>query len=126
MSFSTDFRACMSPLPTPDGLLQTLGDVLEFIERLHNAIEASGGDVEVTLGAVAALGAAAGIDEAVLGVAAEAAQVTVMAYIGACAGCAVKVGGIQAVRALLVTAPSGFGADTLVAAADAQEQNAVA
>lgn len=118
MAFSDDFKACLAPLPTPSEALDSLGEALEFIDKWHQALEAAGGDVEITLGAVAALGAAAGVDEAVLEVAGEAAQVTVMSYVTACAGCAVKVGGADAVRSLLATANDGFAKDQMQAALD--------
>ena len=53
MSFSEDFKACMRPLPTPSEVLDGVGEVLEFIEKLHHALEASGGDTEIALGAIA-------------------------------------------------------------------------
>jgi hypothetical protein len=113
----------MDPLPTPDEIVDSLGEVLELIEKLHNAIEASGGDAEVTFGAIAALGAAAGVDEAVLAIAAVAGEVVVTAYIAACAGCAVKVAGAAAVRALLASSSDGFAKDTMVAAVDAHDKD---
>ena len=62
MSFTDDFNSCMSSsgLPTPSQVFDSLSDALEFLHQLHTAWEASGGDEEMTLAALAAAGAATG------------------------------------------------------------------
>jgi hypothetical protein len=105
--FSTDFNSCMSSngLPTPGEIADSAGEVLELLHKLHTACEAAGVDVsEETLGALAALGAATGIDEEVLAALSAAAQVTVAAYVGACAGCVVSVVASDALPQLLASA----------------------
>ena len=97
MSFSESFSQCMSPLPTPKEILDSTGEVVELLHKLHQAWEAAGGDEEMTIAAVVAAGAATGIDEAALAVlgeiAADAAAVTVVAYTAACVGCLVSAAG---------------------------------
>jgi hypothetical protein len=77
----------MSPLPTPSELVADANEAAEFLEQLHQAWENAGGDEEMLLSALVALGAATGIDEAALGVLAEAGTVTVTAYLSACVAC---------------------------------------
>jgi Fe-S cluster biogenesis protein NfuA len=92
MSFTDNFNSCMSSsgLPTPSQVFDSVTDAVEFLEQLHTAWEAAGGDEEMTLAALAATaGAATGIDEGVLAILATAGAVTVAAYLGACAGCLV-------------------------------------
>jgi hypothetical protein len=93
MSFTDDFNSCMSSsgLPTPGQVFDSVSDALEFLHQLHTAWEASGGDEEMTLAALAAVGAATGIDEGVLAILAAAGEVTVLAYALACAGCVASV-----------------------------------
>ena len=74
-------------LPTPTQVIDSIGEVLEFIHKLYEVCEAAGVDVEVTIGALITAGAAAGIDEAVLAALGAAAEVTVAAYIAACVAC---------------------------------------
>jgi len=88
MSFENEFNSCMhaSFLPTPAEVVDTAGEVVEFLEHIHTAAEAAGG-MEITLGALEAAGFAG------LGaVAADAAAVTVAAYSGAVAGCMIGAG----------------------------------
>lgn len=97
MSFSDSFSQCMSPLPTPGQILDSAAEVIELLHQLHQAWEAAGGDEQMTIAALAALGAATGIDEAALAVlgeiAADAAITTVVAYTSACVGCLVSAAG---------------------------------
>lgn len=97
MGFSDSFSQCMSPLPTPSELLDAAGEVVEFLHKVHQAWEAAGGDEELTIAALVAAGAATGVDEATLAVlgeiAAQAAEVTVVAYTAACVGCLVGAAG---------------------------------
>jgi hypothetical protein len=95
MSFSDDFSSCMSSnsLPSPGDIADSVGDLLEFVDKLHTAWESAGGDDEMLIGGLVALGAATGIDEAVLAALGEAASVTVLAYIAACVACAVTAAG---------------------------------
>jgi NADH dehydrogenase FAD-containing subunit len=92
MAFADDFASCLSPLPTPGQLADTVGDLLDFLHKLHTAWEAAGGNDDELLTALVA-GGATGIDEATAAVLAEAAGVTVVAYITACVGCAVVAAG---------------------------------
>jgi hypothetical protein len=107
----------MSPLPTPGAILDSAGEVAEFMHNLHQAWEAAGGEVELTLGALAALGAATGIDEGVLAVLAEAAEVTVLAYLAACASCAVVAAG-QSIWSLIASADDAAIGSMLASAAN--------
>jgi hypothetical protein len=97
MGFSDSFSQCMSPLPTPGEILDSAGEVVELLHKLHQAWEAAGGDEDMTIAALVAAGAATGIDEAALAVlgeiAADAAAVTVAAYTVACVGCLVGAAG---------------------------------
>jgi catalase (peroxidase I) len=97
MSFADDFASCLSPLPTPGNVLDSASDVLEFLHKIHTAWENSGGDDEMLLSALVTAGAVSGIDEAAV---AAAGSVTVLAYIGACAGCAASAAGSSIWRAL--------------------------
>lgn len=89
MTFTDNFNSCMSSsgLPTPSQVFDSVTDALEFLHQLETA---AGGDEEMTLAALAALGAATGIDEDVLAILGEAAEVTVEAYLSACFGCLVS------------------------------------
>jgi hypothetical protein len=92
MTFTDNFNSCMSSsgLPTPSQVFDSVTDALEFLDQLHTAWEAAGADEEMTLAALAALGAATGIDEGVLAILAAAAEATVEAYLTACFGCLVS------------------------------------
>lgn len=109
MSFSDDFNNCMTSngLPAPADLFDALSDALEVLHKLHNAWESAGGDEEMTMVALLALGAAVGIDEtilAALGAAfAEAAEITVAAYLAACLSCAVSAAGSAVWNAIAST-----------------------
>jgi hypothetical protein len=89
MTFDGEFKFCMhgSGLPTPEEVLGSAGEVLDFMEQLHTAAEAAGG-AEITLAALEAAGFTG------LGaIAEEAAAVTVAAYAGAVAGCIIAATG---------------------------------
>jgi hypothetical protein len=129
MSFSDSFTSCMSPLPTPTALLDSAGEALEFLHKLHQAWEAAGGDDEMTIGALVALGAATGIDEAALAALGEAAAVTVSAYIAACLACLVTAAGSSIWDLISASDVSDWARQQLVAEADKQgvaNPNAVA
>jgi hypothetical protein len=115
MSFSDDFASCMSPLPTPGDILDSASDVAEFMHQLHQAWEASGGEAETTLGAIAALGAATGLDEAVLAAFAAAGSVTVLGYLAACASCVVVAAGSSIWD--LITSPINPAISSMLASA---------
>jgi hypothetical protein len=105
--FTSDFNACMSAngLPTPGQVADSVGDVLEFLHKLHVACESAGVEVDSeTIGALIAAGAAVGIDEAVLAALGAAAGITVGAYIGACAGCVASVVASDILGPLLASA----------------------
>jgi hypothetical protein len=88
------------PVPT----IETLNEAKDFIENLHQGWEAAGGELEMTIGALVALGATTGIDEGILAVLGEIAAVTVAAYISACVGC-LAVADIDTLRDLFASNP---------------------
>jgi|HubBroStandDraft_5_1064220.scaffolds.fasta_scaffold10479_4 hypothetical protein len=114
MSFASDFKSCLSPLPAPDDFLDSADDFLEWLEKLHSAWESSGGDEEMLMAALVAAGAVTGIDEAGLAVLAGA---TVSAYITACIGCLASAAGSQ-IWDLISSADDSFIKDQLVVAAN--------
>ncbi len=97
MSFSDCMKSSGLPVPSVDGL----NEAKEFIENLHQAWEAAGGEMEMTLAALLAVGAVTGIDEEAV---AAVAAVTVSAYIGACIGC-LAAAGIEALKGLFASNP---------------------
>ena len=106
--FSNKYMACMRSNGLPVPTLETLNEAKDFIENLHQAWEAAGGEVEMTIGALVALGAVTGIDEEILGALGQAAAVTVAAYIGACVGC-LAVAGIESLQQFFASnPPQGF------------------
>lgn len=108
MSFSDDWAQCMRSNGMPVITLDNLGEIKEFIENVHQAWENSGGETEMTLAALAAAGAATGLDEAVLEVLGTAAEITVVAYIAGCVSCLAAVGA-DALRDLFAqNAPQPF------------------
>ena len=121
MGFSDSFDSCMSTngLPTPSQVFDALSDALEFLHQLHTAWESAGGDEEMTLGALVALGAATGIDEEVLAALGAAATVTVTAYLAACIACVVSAAG-SSVWSSIASTDDSWLHDQLVAQADEQ------
>ena len=97
MSFGDCMRSAGLPVPSIDGL----NEAKEFIENLHQAWEAAGGEADTTLAALLAVGAVTGIDEAAV---AGAAAVTVSFYIGACIGC-LAAAGVEALKDLFASNP---------------------
>lgn len=93
MSFASDFASCLSPLPAPAEAVNDLAELVHFLEKLETAWKASGGGEEMLLGALIASSAGAAVTEGIGEAAAIAAEVTVVAYITACATCAVCSGG---------------------------------
>jgi hypothetical protein len=92
---------------------------MEFLHQLHNAVESSGGDVEMTIGALVAAGALVGVDEAAIAALGEAAGVTVAAYIAACAACAVAAAGSSVWDTITASNDSYLTQQFTVAANDA-------
>lgn len=99
MGFWDEFSSCMngSGLPTPSEAVDSAGEALEFLEKLHHAAEAAGG-LEITLGALEA----AGFTGLAGSVAETAGAVAVSFYAGACAGCIVGAAGATIWDALAV------------------------
>ena len=89
--FSEAWAQCMrrNGLPVPD--LETANEALEFADKLHSAWENAGGGEELTIGALIAVGAFVGADEAVLTVLGEVAQVAAAIYITASISCVASV-----------------------------------
>ncbi|MBR0820237.1 hypothetical protein [Bradyrhizobium liaoningense] len=89
--FSENWVACMrgNGLPVPD--VEGINEALEFVHKIHSAWENAGGGEELTIVALIAAGAFAGVDEAVLAVLAEAGAVAAVAYLSACIGCIAAV-----------------------------------
>jgi hypothetical protein len=110
---SLNFTNCMRgrglPLPTVD----SLNEAKDFIEQLHSAWEAAGGEAEITIAALVALGAATGVDETFLAALGGAAAITVSAYLGACFGCFAAVGVGQLRQLFAENPPQPFMVDRL-------------
>src|SRR5438045_1101685 len=85
--FSKAWIACMHNRGLPVIDVETVGEAIEFLERIRAALEKSGGDGKLTIGALLAAGAIVGVDKAALAVLGEAAQVAAALYLGACIGC---------------------------------------
>ena len=101
MSFTDDFQSCMNAkgLPTPAQVVDTVEDAKMYIIQLWRNLSTH---EQITLGGLALLGAAAGLDEEVLAVLAEAGNVALRAYLGACEACLLSAGGSK-VRALVAS-----------------------
>lgn len=116
MGFDGEFTFCMhsSGLPTPAQALESAGEVLDFLDKVHHAAETAGG-MEITLEALEAAGFT-GFG----GIAAEAAAVTAAAYAGAVAGCLIAATGSTIFDLLSQTEhSSAVVQDVVVAANDA-------
>ncbi|WP_368622166.1 hypothetical protein [Paraburkholderia sp. BR13444] len=85
-AFSDRWAQCMQGSGFPVPTVQDANEALEFLDKLHNALENSGG-ADVTIGALLAAGAVTGVDEAALATLGEVATVAVGVYIGACVAC---------------------------------------
>jgi|SRR6478609_6808470 len=118
MSFWVEFSNCMhgSGLPTPAETLETAGEVIEFLDELHNVAELSGG-VEITLGALEAAGFTA-FGASLADPAFDAAAITVAFYVGACAGCLVGASASTIADWLSQVEPSPDVRAAIVAAAN--------
>jgi len=92
-----------SGLPVPD--LDDLVEAKELIEHVHSAWESSGGELEMTIGGLLAVGAVVGVDEVALAVLGEAAEILVTVYITACIACLAS-SGIDALKDLFAMSPS--------------------
>jgi len=90
-NFSESWEQCMhgNGLPVPS--VEDANEALELMHKLHSAWENAGGDEQMTIGALIALGALAGVDEGALVVLGEVAQVAAALYISACIGCIASV-----------------------------------
>ncbi|MET8571959.1 hypothetical protein [Streptomyces sp. NPDC004783] len=119
MAFSDEFQTCMnaSGLPTPAQGMDSADEVLEFLDRLHQAWEDAGGETELALGTLVTAGAVTGIDEEIIG---GAAAVLVSAYIGACIGCLIGAAGSSVWDALASVEPDERVRAQVVAAAETQ------
>ena|SRR5947209_8414383 len=119
MSFTDDFQSCMNGkgLPTPVQVVDTVEDAITFITQLWKNLSTN---EQLTLAGLAALGVAAGIDEEVLAVLAQAGNVALRAYLSACSFCLFSAGGSTA-RARVASSdiPSDLQ-NGLLAQADAQ------
>ncbi len=78
------FTECMHDKGLPVPNLDGLDEFVEFIDNLHQAWDAAGGEADTTLAALVALGAVTGVDETIL---AAAGTVAVGFYIAACITC---------------------------------------
>lgn len=101
MGFGDDWADCMRSKGMPAITFDGLGEIKDFIEELHSAWENAGGEAETTLGALVAVGAVTGIDEAALG---AAAGLTVLVYISACVAC-LATASFDALRDLFAESP---------------------
>ncbi len=90
-TFSEQWVQCMHGNGLPVLSVEDAHEALELVDKLHQAMENAGGDVEVTIGALIAAGAIVGIDEAALVVLGEAAEVAAAIYISACIACIASV-----------------------------------
>jgi hypothetical protein len=92
MTFEAEFRWCMTAagVPLPSEVADDGAEMLRQLGDLKDAWENAGGDIDMTLGALAALGAEIGIDATML---AEAGALSVAAYVGAYTGCVIAAGG---------------------------------
>jgi hypothetical protein len=115
MSFSDDLSSCMSPLPAPT--LDGANEVLEWLDQLHSAWEASGGEAETTVAALVAAGAITGVDEAAL---ATAGALTVGAYIAALVACLVSIAASSIWDLITASATPTWLQGELTAQAEAQ------
>ena len=113
MSFSDDFKSCMSSNGLPVPTVEDLNQAKEIIEQVHQAWEAAGGDEQMTIAALVALGAATGVDEEVLAALATAGAITVGAYIAACVGCMASAGVDQLKQLFASNPPQQFMTDLL-------------
>lgn len=86
-TFFENWEQCMhgNGLPVPS--VEDASEAVELLDKLQRAMENAGGEAEVTIGALLALGAFVGIDEAALAVLGEVAQVAAALYISMCLGC---------------------------------------
>jgi hypothetical protein len=117
MAFSSDFISCMAPLPAPGQVVDDAGEFVDWLERLHGAWENAGGEEEMTLAALLALGAWAGVDETFVAAVAASAEITVVAYITACAGCLVSAAG-SSIWGLISSSSDAYIKDQLTVAAN--------
>lgn len=89
-TFFENWKQCMHGNGLPVPCVEDANEALEFVHKLHLALENAGGDEEMTIGTLITFGAA-GIDEAALAVLGEVAQVAAAFYIDACISCIVSV-----------------------------------
>ncbi len=90
--FSDNWVQCMHSNGLPVPSVEDANEALEYVHKIHSALEnASGGEAEVTIGTLIALGAFAGVDEVVLIALGDVAQVAAALYLSACIGCIASV-----------------------------------
>lgn len=90
-AFFEKWEQCMHGHGFPVPNVEDANEAIELLHKLHSAWENAGGEEVMTIGALLATGAIIGIDEAVLMVLEEVAQIAVAIYIGACIGCIASV-----------------------------------
>ena len=71
--------------------VEDANEALEFLHKLHSAWENAGGEVELTIGSLLAVGAVFGVDEGALVVLGEMGQVAVVTYLSFCTSCLASV-----------------------------------
>jgi hypothetical protein len=86
-TFFESWQACMHRNGFPVPSVEDAKEAVELLHQLNQALENAGGEVEMTIGALIAAGALVGIDEGVLVVLGDVAQVAATVYIGTCIGC---------------------------------------
>ncbi|SIT43293.1 conserved hypothetical protein [Paraburkholderia ribeironis] len=86
-AFSDRWTQCMQGSGFPVPTVEDANEALEVLHKVHDAWENSGGEAELTIGALLAAGAVVGVDEGVLATLGEVATVAVGVYISACVAC---------------------------------------
>jgi hypothetical protein len=90
-AFAERWEQCMHGRGLPVPSVEDANEALEFVDKLHSAWENANGDEVMTIGALIALGAFTGVDEAAVEVLGEVAQVAAVLYISACIACLASV-----------------------------------
>lgn len=85
-TFFENWKQCMQGNGLPIPKVEDATEALHFLEQLHQAWENSGGEVEMTIGALASAGGA-GLSEEVLIAIGVAADVVIVLYINQGIGC---------------------------------------
>jgi hypothetical protein len=90
-AFSEEWASCMRGNGFPVVDAKSVGEALEFVESIHSAWEKAGGDEKVTIGALIAAGAFAGLEKGALAILGEATAAVFVAYYIACITCMASV-----------------------------------